>query len=150
MLRHHIDSNVVIGIFVFKDDDTREACKSYCTAIGHRYEGFLSILVAGEIVKIFGSIKEKLAREEAFAFLSDFIFRQNVKVESIEEIDTIVARELRSLSHLCDMPELISLAVAVREKAEVFMTLDNEMLNDRFRGEVQKRYRIAIQKPRFS
>ncbi len=56
MLRHHIDSNVVIGVFLFKDHATREACKSYCTAIGHRYEGSLSIVTAGEIVKIFGLI----------------------------------------------------------------------------------------------
>ncbi|MBI2675717.1 MAG: PIN domain-containing protein [Candidatus Aenigmarchaeota archaeon] len=149
MLRHHMDSNVVIGVFIFKDDDTREACKNYCTAIGHRYEGFLSIVSAGEIAKIFGSIPERLAREEAFIFLSDFIFRQKVRIVGIEESDIILARELKPMNHLCDIPELVSLAVAIRQNAEVFMTLDEEMLNERFRGEVQKLYRIAIQKPRY-
>ncbi len=81
--------------------------------------------------------------------MSDFISKQDVIIESIEESDIILARELKSLNHLCDIPEMISLAIAIRRNAEVFMTLDDEMLNDRFRGEVQKLCKIAIQKPRY-
>jgi predicted nucleic acid-binding protein len=71
-----------------------------------------------------------------------------VTVLSRNESDLGLAKELRTLSRQCDIPELLSLAVAIKEKADVFMTLDAEMLNERFRSDVKKEYRITVQKPK--
>ena len=146
---HHIDSSVMIGVFLTRDEKDREACIYYCDLIGRKYAGSSSIESLGEVAKKFGTVlTDKKAREEAFVFLGDFIFKQRLNICFTDEEDLDLAKELKGLNYTCDMAELISLAVAIRDHAEVFMILDRGMLgNSTFISEVKSRYKIAIKKP---
>jgi hypothetical protein len=58
ILKHHLDSNVITGIFKFRNEETQLDCTRYCDSIGRHYEDSISIVAAGEVVKQFGLIPE--------------------------------------------------------------------------------------------
>lgn len=148
MPSHHLDSNVIIGVFIYKDEKTQRACTAYCDSVGHRYGGSISPIALGEVTKVFSQqSKDKATRDLAMLYLGDFLFKQNVRIQMLAKEDLHLAIELHGLSRECDWPELISLAICIRDKAQVFMTLDEAMHQERFRSEIKKYYNVAIQKP---
>ncbi len=148
MLSHHLDSNVVIGVFIYRDEQAQRACTAYCDLIGHRYGGSISLIALGEVTKVFSQqSKDKATRDLAMLYLGDLLFKQNVRIQMLSGEDLQLAAELHGLNRACDWPELISLAVCIWDKAQVFMTLDETMHQERFRSEIKKRYKVAIQRP---
>ncbi|MBI2583984.1 MAG: hypothetical protein HYW25_04920 [Candidatus Aenigmarchaeota archaeon] len=147
--QHHIDAAIVIGVFFTRDEKIKDACIAYCNSLGYKYAGNISLVSLGEITKKFGAIKYKLAREEAMVFLGDFLRKKSVKICYLEEADIDLTKELKRMNYRCDIPELLSLAVAIRSKATVFMTLDDCMLeSEKFIAEIRNKYGISVQKPR--
>ena|GEM_PF-4453540 len=59
--------------------------------------------------------------------MDDFIIKRKVKIISVKDIDVKLFLELRIMDYKVDAPELLSLTIAIRKKASVFMTADKNM-----------------------
>lgn len=145
---HHLDSNVLLGILVPTDEKLRISCKAYADRIGFAYRAGLSIHILGEIHK---KIQEDLAanknaRDAALDFLDRLISKRKVAIHSLVDKDLELCGELREIETRADVPELLALCVAIREKANVFMTADKEMFSDKLRNHLNS-YKITVKHP---
>lgn len=149
---HHIDACVVLGA-VITDERFRVPCKDYLDRIGNKYRGAISVVSFGEIyTKVFEEysqiIEDKDTRKSVMEFIEKLILDGKVELCRINDDDLCEYNKLRHIDRMVHTPELLSIAVAIREKASVFITIDRDILKSDGLRTYLKSFNLNISKPK--
>jgi len=142
---HYIDSSVILGAFL-EDEKFREECKNYLNRVGYNYRGFLAVSVTGEIFMILNKrIDNETGREIFFSFFDKLVGRRKMEFigadfEVYKKID-----EIKEVSYKIEPLDALHLAIAINNKAGVFVTLDEKLLHNR---EIESKFNIKILHPK--
>ena len=138
---HHVDASIIVGIMDKRFPHIQNNCKTYMTKIGAKYKGGISVVSLGEIFKTFYSRKYIKIRKESLNFIDDLLQREHIEIFGIDDADASIFPDLRECTDSrIGASDLISLAVCIREKANVFMTLDQNILGcDKIRSFCKKK-----------
>ena len=143
-LHHNSDSNILINVLVPDDEDLRIKCKEYLGCYSSKYRGSISVIVLGEVTKKICAIRDDALRNETFELLGQLLKNQKIEILQIDERDIKKSMEFKEKDYAIHMPELLSLARAIRAKADVFMTCDRALHNSRIKDHVRKEHGIII------
>ena len=143
---HQLDASVYLRVLEDEIKGDYGLKSNYLSKLGRTFGCSISIHILGEIVNVIcRESKNKLLRDQALIVLGDFIKKQNIEVQTILEEDIRLFHELRELDYKSDEPEMLALAIDINKKANVFMTLDEDLLN---RASLFKqKYGIKVRKP---
>ncbi|MBI2447204.1 MAG: PIN domain-containing protein [Candidatus Aenigmarchaeota archaeon] len=144
-LYHIADSDVLINILVPDNESLRIKCKDYLENYGRLYRGAITVVTLGEVAKKICSVKDAQVRNAIFILLGKLITEQKIAILQINEKDAEKALEFHQADYKPHIPELLSLARAVREKANVFMTADKRLYDSAIRTYVKDKHGILIQ-----
>ncbi len=142
---HHIDTSILIGSFL-EDEEFKDECKNYLNKVGYRYRGHLSVSVTGELFMILKErISEQSEREFFFTFFDNLIKKRLIEYVSTNfEVYKKVA-EVKDVCYDIDPLDALHLATAIVKGANVFITLDKDLIND---GRLQSTFKIKIIHPK--
>lgn len=141
---HHIDTSVFLGAF-FEEEEFYDECKSYLNRIGYKYLGCVSTSVAGEIFMILE--KENIpTRELMFEFLDRTIVRRKISFAPADFKTFELINLIKVVNYKLDPLDAEHLATAVSKSADVFITLDGELLENK---RLEDALGIKIMHPKF-
>ncbi|MBW2984906.1 PIN domain-containing protein [Candidatus Woesearchaeota archaeon] len=142
---HHIDGSVLSEILV-KGNDFRN-CEQYICKTGSKYHrGTISIFALGEIIKaVHKRIEDTVKRELAITRLLAILSERNIRFISPQFEDMKLALCIRKILKEIEPADALHLACAINKKANVFVTLDGYLWENR--EIIQKKYNIKIKKP---
>lgn len=150
----HFDANIILGALLPGKEKFRNYCKNYLTRFFVDISGGISVITLGEIHrKIYvtfdkGDSKTTDARNDALQFIDRLVLRRNIKVFQVGHEDIKLYQKLRTIENRSDAPELISLAIAIRNGADVFVTADSALFDsEELKKHVNDNYGISIKKP---
>lgn len=89
--------------------------------------------------------QDKQSLDDALSTLGDLIVKQRIRIVTIVEDDIKMFHELRGIETRAHEPELLALATAIRERANVFMTYDKDLLQGASR--FKQKHKIKVRKP---
>lgn len=147
---HHLDASVylkTVRIQVERYETT--LITDYLNRLGGRtYTGGISIVCLGETVKrIIEKARDSMSRDQFLDTLGDFLDKKRIKICSLVDDDIEMVADMRDLDNRVHIPELLGFATAIRERANVFMTYDKDMLESTKLREFGKKHHIKIDKP---
>lgn len=150
----HFDANIILGALLPGKEKFRSHCKNYLTRFYGDIFGGISVITLGEIHRkiyvtfVKGDSKTVDARNDALQFIDRLILRRNIEIFQVTHEDVKLYQELRGVENRADAPELLSLAIAIRNDAEVFVTADSALFDSTgLKKYVNDNYRISIKKP---
>lgn len=143
---HQLDASVYLKAIEDEIKGEYTLRSNYVSKLGRTYGCSIAIHILGEITHVIcRDSKDKTTRDRFLALLGDFIKKQNIKIITILEEDIKLFHDLRELDYKSDEPELLALAIAIREKADVFMTFDEDLLHSS--PIFKQKYGIKVRKP---
>ena len=142
---HHIDTSVILGAFL-EDEEFREECKDYLNRVGYNYRGFLPVSVTGEIFMILNKKVSKESDRELFFLFFDKLIRKR-RIEFVGSDFEVYKKvhEIRDISYDAEPLDALHLAVAITEKANVFVTLDENLVHNK---RLENKFNIRILHPK--
>ncbi|MBI4014993.1 MAG: type II toxin-antitoxin system VapC family toxin [Candidatus Aenigmarchaeota archaeon] len=142
---HYIDSSVILGAFL-EDGKFREECKSYLNRVVHNYRGFLPVSVVGEIFMILDEKIEKEGDKELFfSFFNTLIRRRKIEFIGSGFEDYRKTQEIKDVSYDAEPLDTLHLAIAITNKANVFVTLDEKLIHNQA---IENTFKINILHPK--
>lgn len=126
-----------------------ELKSKYVTKLGYAFSGGMAVSAVGEVASKLYVIENDVARDLAVTWFIEFLIKRKIKVFNFNDSHIELFNELRVLDNRVDTSDLLALAVAIKEKANVFMTYDGDMLESQKLNnkEFRRKYEIKIRKP---
>lgn len=142
---HYIDSSVILGAFL-EDEEFREECKEYLNRVGYNYRGFLPISVTGEIFIILnGRIEKESDKELFFSFFDKLMRKRKIEFVGSGFDDYKKTQEIRDVIYDAEPLDALHLAIAITNKANVFVTLDEKLIRNQA---IENAFKISIRHPK--
>jgi len=147
---YHMDSNVWLGALMPDNERMRIKHENFLKdTINDRHKTVgASVVIMGEIIK---KLKENLDKDKnafftALDFFGKLIFKGKLKIHSICPEDNRIVDEIVSETGIrADLPELIELAVMIREKSGVFITME-KIADNQILSEYMNKFTISIKR----
>ena len=142
---HYIDSSVILGAFL-EDEKFREECKNYLNRVGYNYRGFLPVSVTGEIFMILDERIEKESDKELFfSFFNILVRKRKIEFVGSSFDDYKKTHEIRDINYDAEPLDTLHLAIAITNKANVFVTLDEKLIHNQA---IENAFKISILHPK--
>jgi predicted nucleic acid-binding protein len=142
---HHIDASVIIEpILEGKDSD---ACTKYLNRVSKIFRGSISIHGLGEIqAQAFYKVDDYRKSRELFEFIDTLVKWRGIRVIRSEYSSYNVALKLHRIDPRLKAPDTLNIAVAIKDKADIFVTLDTNLIESS--PTIEKKFKIRIKHPR--
>ncbi len=152
-----VDSCVVLET-IFEE----ERCKLYVNTIGYklRNKGMITIPLAGEIfsnlfLKISQNIDDAVMRkvviQNAVDFFDDTMMtllqKGRLIIAKINDGDYQYIPRIKELDYKITDDDALHISTAINKKCQRFITIDKDLLNDRFRGMIKSEFGLVIAEP---
>jgi predicted nucleic acid-binding protein len=142
---HYIDSSVILGSFL-ENEEFKEECKDYLNRVGYNYRGFLPVSVIGEIFMILNErIDKESDRELFFSFFDKLIRKREMEFIGSDFEVYKKTQELKDVNYDTEPLDALHLAIAIAEKANVFVTLDEKLIHNQA---IENAFKISIIHPK--
>ncbi len=154
-----IDSVIILGILL---EENIAEFQDYVRTIGYksRNKGLLTIPLVGEIftnlfLKISKNVQEPVMRkiliEKAIEFfdkvIMDLLQQERLIISKIRDGDYQYIPRIKELDYAITDDDALHLSSAINNKCQRFITIDKTLLNERFRGDINREFRVIITNP---
>lgn len=128
--KHVLDACVLFGIF---DDDkeTREICQKYLGGLGHKFNGFVSIPVLGEIMlKISTKVGDEQLRLKILDYIRILFNEKQLKIITIPKKIECKREDLHRLHRNLPHDDSCHLSHALHHGLRNFVTIDKKLVGE--------------------
>lgn len=140
---HHIDACVFFELI--KEGEDAKTCKRYLNKVGNTYRGKIAIHSFGEVMMgVRLKITDRLLREEASSFIMDLLDSRKIGFYSPQFRAFRIVDEINHLDSRVEVADALHIATAIEEKADVFVTLDENLINNHA---IQNKFQLKIRHP---
>lgn len=147
--KHLIDACVIFGAYEYDKPELRNICERYMSGVGHKYNGFISFPIMGEILLALSRMKDKSLRELAFDFIITAINEETLNILSIPKENKCKIPEFFDYHQKIQHDDVCHLSYAYHHKIEYFVTTDNiaDKKNKKSLDDIKKELNLWIVHP---
>lgn len=136
--KHIIDACVLFGVFDKKDKDNMEYCKSYLGGLDHKYNGYVTIPILGEIIIACSHCKDEDIRHSVFKYIMSFIDTEKLNIVAYPQSSECKVSDLFSAHRDLDHDDACHLSHAIYHGFEYFITLDGKLTDTQYKKSMSK------------
>lgn len=118
---HYPDSCTFFEMFTIARVKTKELAQSYFYDVNRKHEAIVSNLTLGEVVKGLSELSNEEQKKLSFLRIDDVL--KMVKLTSPQFQDYSLALELKEIDYKLEPADALHLAMAINNKAQIFMTM---------------------------
>lgn len=123
---HHPDSCIFFEVFSISKEKLRQMAQKYLYDVDKKWRAMISSLTLGEITGGILEIPEYKDREDSIFKISQHLEKFNIVYPQFQDYQ--LALELKNIHHHLEPADALHLAIAMNNKAQVFLTLGERKL----------------------
>ncbi|PKP58729.1 MAG: hypothetical protein CVT88_06815 [Candidatus Altiarchaeales archaeon HGW-Altiarchaeales-1] len=140
---HHIDACVILEALI--KHKGYEDCENYLNRVGYKYIGDLSIFALGEIVMTsIRKFEKEMEYNESSLIIARLIDKRKIGFSSPQFKTYDIVKKIKAIESRVEPMDALNLATAITENADVFVTLDGTLLENK---KLEKEFEIKIKHP---
>src|SRR3989344_3436472 len=124
---HHIDTSILLEPI---NTENGRYCRRYLQKVGYNYAGKISFPVLSEIQAIMLSVDDYSLRQDSIETLYHLIRNRKIRFYAPKFTAPIIIK-IRDIDKRIDPLDREILTCAIEDKADVFVTLDKKLINNK-------------------
>ena len=119
---HYPDSCIFFEMFEIGNKITKQYARAYFYDTNDKLQAIISTLTFGEITKGLLELEER-KRSLSLENINDHAFKKMINITSPQFEDYKLALELKEIDYKLEPADALHLAMAINNKAQIFMTM---------------------------